>query len=302
MPAPHLQEDRVEEATPKSDDARVVEALRALVRQEIGRPEEETAPAAEPSLKEGVWLLLFCLNAILLVSRLPHEVLSDPAVETAGKLLPALLGSLFVIYLAWFRERLLVLTRHRRFNQSQVALLLVLAFVAMPLFPISPEILPKGAALSIDGKPHKDAHRLWLSFGAHDILLQPARNVALDPRQFRFSVANLLHAVWSGDLDWNLLCKADFKARDTTAKVQVQKLRGEYYDDVFEGTDLDRRDNTTLILSMNETDTRTILLPLGRYEVQWILGTGQTCQARPLDVNGSDTTVTRLEDKPCSGR
>jgi len=270
----------------------------------MGRPPERVPSSAEPSLKEGFWLLLFCLNTVLLISRLPREVLSGPAVETASKLLPALFGSLFVIYLAWFRERLLALTRHERFNRLQVALLLILTFTSVRLFPISPEILPKGTALSIDGTARKDLHRIPLSFGAHDILMQPARDAGVEKRQFRFGLRSLLRAVWNGGPgpDWSLLYPADFTARDPTAKVQVKKLRGEYYDDVFEGTDLERRDNATLVLSMNGNQARTIQLPVGSYELQWTLSTGQTCPAYQWKLVGSDPSVAKLENQPCPGR
>jgi hypothetical protein len=302
MAALHGRKDQPEAAAPGSNDAQVVEVLRALIRREMGRPAEKTPPSVEPSLKEGMWLLLFCLNIVLLISRLPREVLSGPAVETAGKLLPAILGSLFVIYLAWFRERLVALTRHRRFHYSQVGLLFVLAFTSVPLFPVRPEILPRGTALSIDGKAYKNPDRIWLSFGAHDIFLQPARNAGAEPRQFRFSVRSLLRAVWNPapGPDWNLLYPVAFQARDSTAKVEVKKLRGEYYDDVFEGTDLDRRDNAVLVLSMNENRVRTIRLPLGTYLQQWVLSTGETCRACQLAVTGRDQSVAVLEDA-CPG-
>ena len=302
MAAPRGEENRAEKASPKSDDAQVVEALRALVRHELGRPKEEPHHAPEPSLKEGVSLLLFCLNTVLLVSRLPRELLSDPAMEAAGKLLPALFGSLFVIYLAWFRERMLALTRHRRFNQSQAGLLLVLAFTAVPLFPIRPDILPKGTGLSVDGKPHKNPRTLWLSLGAHDVLLQPARDAGAEPRQFRFGVSHLLRALWFGGQapDWSLLYPVGFKARDLAAKVQVRKIRGVYYDDIFEGNDLDRRGDAAFVLFMDQNRMRTVPLPLGNYELQWTLGSGKTCRPYPLEVKGADD-LTSLEDQPCSG-
>lgn len=304
MTTPELRTDEPKQAVPGRDDAQVLEALRALVRREMGRPPEKIPSSAEPSLKEGFWLLLFCLNTVLLISRLPREVLSGPAVETASKLLPALFGSLFVIYLAWFRERLLTLTRHKRFNRLQVALLLVLTLTGVPLFPVSPEILPKGTALSIDGKAHKNTHQILLSCGAHDILLQSARDAGTEKRQFRFGLRSLLQAVWNGGPgpDWSLLYAADFTARDPNAKVQVKKLRGEYYDDVFEGTDLDRRDYAVLVLSMDGKRARTVQLPLGSYELQWTLGTGQICPAYKWEVVSSNPSQAKLEDQPCAGR
>lgn len=303
MATPELRKEEPKQAVPGPDDAQVLEALRALVRREMGRPPEKTPSSAEPSVKEGFWLLLLCLNIVLVVSRLPREVLTGPAVETASKLLPALFGSLFVIYLAWFRDRLLLLTRNTRFNRLQVGLLLVLTFASARLFPVSPEILPKGTALTIDGRA-REPGRIWLSCGTHEILLQPPKDAGAEQRKFRFGVRSLLRAAWNGGPgpDWSLLYPADFTARDTSAKVQVKKLRGEYYDDVFEGTDLDRRGDALLVLSMNGNRERTIQLPLGSYELQWTLSTGQTCTAYPWEVKSGDQSVVRMEDRPCLGR
>src|ERR1035437_8843848 len=103
MAATRERKAEAKEAVFEPDGTQVVEALRSLIRREMGKPTENE----HPSLKEGMWLLLFCVNLVLLVSRLPRELLSDPTVELAGRLVPALLGSLFVIYLDWVREGLL---------------------------------------------------------------------------------------------------------------------------------------------------------------------------------------------------
>jgi hypothetical protein len=302
MAAPEIQEHEAIDAKPTSEETQLVDALRALVRREIGRPPQEAAPSAQPSMWEGIRLLILCANIVLLISLLPRDLLSNPALETAAKLLPALFGSLFVIYLAWFRERLLKLTRNRRFNRFQLLLLLVLAFATVPLFRIHPEVLPKGTSLSIDGKPYKKLESIPLSFRSHEVLLQPGREAAGDPRKFRFGVSSLLRAARNSgpSPDWSLLYPADFTARDTNAKVQVKKLRGEYYDDVFEGTDLDKRDDTVLVLSMNGQRARTILLPLGSYELQWLSGKSKTYPACNWEVveNGSKT-VSLEEDTGC---
>ena len=302
MASPRGPIDRWELEAPRSEDSELVEELKAFVRREMGRSGESPARVKEPSMREGAWLLLFCVNAVLLVSRLPNEIVSDPAVQTASKLLPALLGSHFVIYVSWFREHLLTLTRHRLFNRLQLGLFVILAITALPVVPVSPQVLPKGTALSIDGKTRADKKLAFLYPGAHEVLLQPAKNAGAEPRKFRLTGGQLLRTLWKGNPEWSLLYKADFEARDTAAKVQIRKLRGEFYDDVVQATDLDRLDDSTLVLSMNGTDTRTIRLPLGRYETQWILGSGQACQVRPLDIDGGDTSVTRLEGVPCAGR
>jgi len=285
-----------------TDGTQVVEALRSLIRQETGKP---VPPNEHPSLREGLWLLLLSLNVVLVVLRLPRELLSDPGVELAGKLLPVLLGSLFVIYLAWFRERMLALTRHSRFNQSQVALFFVLAFISLPLFPITPKVMPKGTAFSVDGKLHKVVQRIGLACGnAHDVILYPPKDSEAKQRQFRFPVRSLLGAVWSrgNGPEWSLLYPVDFTARNARSKVQVRKIQGELYDDIFEGSDLDRLDRSAFVLGMNGNRVRTIELPLGSYELQWILESGQSCSAYPLEVTAGEQAEARLEDKPCPGR
>ena len=298
MAAIRERKAEAKEAASEPDGTQVVEALRSLIRREMGKPTENE----HPSLKEGMWLLLFCVNLVLLVSRLPRELLSDPTVELAGRLLPTLLGSLFVIYLAWFRQRLLALSRHKRFNQLQVALLFVLTLIDLPLSRISPNILPKGTAFSIDGKLHKNVQRVWLSCDVHDVTLHPPKNSDAALRQFRFPVRSLLSAAWSGGNgpEWSLLYPVDFTARDARSRVQVRKTHGELYDDVLAGTDLDRLDKSAFILSMNGNRVRTIQLPLGSYELAWILESGR-CPAYNLEVASSGQMQASLEDKPCPG-
>jgi len=75
--------------------------------------------------------------------------------------------------------------------------------------------------------------------------------------------------------DWSLRYPVDFRARDGRSKVQVRKTHGELYDDVFEGTDLDRLGKSAFILSMNGNRVRTIQLPLGSYELEWIVESGR---------------------------
>jgi hypothetical protein len=111
-----------------------------------------------------------------------------------------------------------------------------------------------------------------------------------------------LSAVWSGSKgpDWSLRYPVDFTARDDHSKVQLQKIHGELYDDVFDGTDLDRRDNSAFILAMNGKRVRTIQLPLGSYELQWVLQSGQSCGSHSLEVTSSDPREVK-EDDPCPG-
>src|ERR1035437_2396198 len=297
MAATRERKAEAKEAVFEPDGTQVVEALRSLIRREMGKPTENE----HPSLKEGMWLLLFCVNLVLLVSRRPRELLSDPTVELAGRLLPALLGSLFVIYLAWFRKRLLALSRHKRFNQLQVALLFVLALIDLPLSRISPNIRPKGTALSIDGKLHKNVQRVWLSCDVHDVILNPPKNSEAKERPFRFPVRSLLSAAWSGGNgpEWSLLYPVDFEVRDTLSKVQVRKKDGELYDDVFEGTDLERLDKSVFTLAMNGNDGKTIQLPLGGYGLHWLLGSGKPGPGCTAEVAESARTIASLEDKPC---
>src|SRR5579885_420368 len=297
--------DRAQKAPsdgPAGQSERLAEAVRALIREELGRPAVPPPPAEQPSWREAFWLLVFCGNVILILSRLPRGLFSGPAVELAEKLLPALLGSLFVIYLAWFRERLLLVSRLKRFHGLQLGLLAVLIFLNLPVFPLRPVIRPDSVGVMIDGKPQRKGVRIWVACGGHDITLLPPVSEELAPpeerrtkeRKFRFGPWQVLRAA-SGKAhpDWGLLTAVRFLA-EPDATLRIRKLSGEFYDEVLERTDLVKADRTTVEIAMNGLDSRLVMLPIGHYEAAPVAASGKECKA-PRRVDAVYGETTRVE-------
>lgn len=143
--------------TPTPTNNRLDEIIRQIVREEITNP---SVPAVseplQPTLKDGIWLLVMVTNVALLLALVPDTILTNSKLGLFLKLVPWLGSSLFVLGYAWFRDGILDLTRRRIFKVLLLAALVILTPLAVSklrIFRIHPLIEPSTAKVLIDDKP-----------------------------------------------------------------------------------------------------------------------------------------------------
>ena len=238
-------QDKGQEKTPAAEQpdpskppaAKVEEAIRALVREEMGKAAaEEKTPA--PSGRDAFWLFLCLANIAMLLWWTPEAVLDNPKLEFLFKMIPLVGGYLFALGYLWFRDNLLAAGRSRKFKVSQVLLFAVLLPAGLTqtnVFHLKPLLEPdKAVAVAVIGEDagveDLDPKRIWLPLRAHKFKIRFADKDGADKweeRTFTLTPWQMLKAVWTRPR-WPLLYRVKLRYMTSDVKVVIKNISGDY--------------------------------------------------------------------------
>jgi hypothetical protein len=218
MPPSDLSGGNASKSDLESAANKLVLGVRELVREELQRPATLPAQDELPTWGDAAWLLIFICNVALLFSLVPRL---NSQIEFIFKLAPWLFGGLFVVANAWFRDRLLEISRLRWFRASQAALLfLAIALPHARIIPIKVAVHPANADLTIDKIPEDYDKVIWLSLWNHAVTISKDKNddVAADNREFKLGWWEMIPAVLSKEMapDWALIYPLDIDTSEVT--------------------------------------------------------------------------------------
>jgi hypothetical protein len=262
--------------------SKLVDGLRALIAEEVGRtdgakPPAKTAPK-EIQWRDTLWLLVVIANVVTIATLTPDEWMKKDRWEFFFKLIPWLFGGLFLTNAAWVRDRFLAVSRNTAFRVSQLVLLSATSALQFQIFSITPTVLPPKAVLLVDGAPKR--RRLHLSFANHEVQIVPPETPAsadastpkLQPRKFTLTRWQLLSLSVSGRApEWSLVIPVDLSLDNKGYTVEIRRADsgsgGNFPSDFLESTDLDVVDprlvRDTIPPAM---DSEEIALPIGKYK------------------------------------
>jgi hypothetical protein len=259
---------------PPSPSAALVEAVRALVREELDRPAPPITPVQSPTWRDGFWLLVFVVNVVFFVDLIPEKWSKHPALEMLGRILPWLGGGTFVLGATWFRERLLAFSRSRRFMVTMAAACVPLLLLQVRFVSLRPKIDPPDSPFYVDGAlqtPQQGTFqgqaRIWLRLTGHAFKIQPHDSGGKTAeRAIEWGWTRLLGA-WLGNHQpqWALVYPLTITTDGEGCKVHIAKSNPkEQLDTDFYDERLKKADDS---LEFEPKDnSETIKLPMGTYE------------------------------------
>jgi hypothetical protein len=219
-------------ADAKPPSAALVEAIRGLVREEMGQAASEEATPA-PSRSDAFWLFLCLANVAMLLWWTPEAVLENPKLEFLVKLIPLVGGYLFALGYLWFRNNLLAAGRSGKFKAAQLLLAAVLLPAGLSqtnIFHLKPLLEPDKAVTVSVGGEEVDPKRIWLPLGTHEFKIRFGRKEGADrweERTFKLGPWQMLKALWARPR-WPLLYKITFIYSASDVEVVVRRVEGEY--------------------------------------------------------------------------
>jgi hypothetical protein len=280
---------------------KLVHSVRALVREELQLPSKLPSTEQLPTWGDAVWLLIFICNVALVFSIVP---LLNSQIEFLYKLVPWLFGGLFVVANAWFRDRLLEISRLRMFRASQ-ALFLFFAII-LPharIIPFRVTVQPQNASLSIDKISVDHGRVIWLSPWNHAVTISRDKNdVPADSREFELGWWELIPAALSKDMKpiWGLIYPLDVDTSEATSgkcTILITK-HWPFGRDFLEPQSLRShnmiRVSDKIVEYTSESTTRTFL-PFGKYNMQ--IGM-DGCEPEVVDVENKISNYHRFSACP----
>lgn len=263
----------------RSTTAKLAEAVRELVQEELRQspaPPDQVIVTGAPTWQDAFWLLLVITNLVLLFSWVPKEWLQDPRVEFFAMLVPWLCSGLFFVGYAWFRQRLLAVSRRRAFKLFQLALLGASLITQFPIFSVQAHVEPQNAFLFVNGKK-TDNHRerLRLRLGNYDIKVSRAEG-RRQPNERRFTLRwqELFRSTWSDyEPRWALLYPVRMRSRTKGIQVHIEKLESKFDPDFLDAEQLQsiglqRANDSRVFLTIPpEKNVASTRLPVGSYRM-----------------------------------
>jgi hypothetical protein len=161
----------------------VDEAIRALVRQEVGQTTRPRNP--QPSFLDAIMLGLLTINVALLFSFAPSKTSLDTLENgwlslLSDKVVPWIASSVFVAGYTWWKDQLLRAMRKPGFRVANVLATLVLIATQVPLVPLHVRLSPQNAELWLDGERVDRSSGHW----DDDSLYEYDLRVRLRPHDF----------------------------------------------------------------------------------------------------------------------
>lgn len=272
--------------TKKSPLTQIDEALREIIREELGRTPTST-PEKRPHLGDAAWLVVIVTNLALLLALIPDSVLQSTKLGLIIKVIPWLGSYLFVLGYAWFSDQIIRFTRQPAFKVTQIVMLVVLAgvsFSRLQVFDIHPLIEPQGAEVMVDGglvTVDKDGS-IAVSLKSHDITItdKSDKNQRGEPneREFQLSFRDAFHAWRDSNYKphWPLTYEIWFTAEKPISELEIRKIDGNFDADFWAKPSstaskrpLTRGRDVNVLLFAWEQNTRTVAfdLPFGTYKV-----------------------------------
>lgn len=251
---------------PPPPSAVLIDAIRALIREELKRPGPPGAEEQQPTWHDGFWLLILLVNIVLLVGLVPEQWWKHPALEVPGKLLPWLGGGTFVLGASWFRHRLLAFSGSWAIKIVLVCILLPLLLLHVPFISLQPKINPADLPFYVDGlqsskKDFRGQTAIWLRLASHTFKIHDTTNT--NEREIRWGWRHLLAVWWHGPQPhWALTYPVLIVSDGAGCKVRIKEVNKEEIDsDFFEL----KRISSFLEFEPNNTSEK-IKLPSGTYE------------------------------------
>src|SRR5215469_11446153 len=264
--------DGEKESGPPAASEALVEAIRALVREELQKPLSPTIPKQPPTWQDVVWLLVLVLNVVLFVALIPERWLKDPALAMVGKVLPWLGGGTFVLGTTWFQDRLLALSRSRRFKIVMASVMAPLVLLQVRFIPLRPQIEPADSHFYVDGRLqegyfHGDA-RIWVRLAGHKFEIAPYnKGGSATGRTIEWGWPKVVKAsMWSHQPKSGLIYPVTITSDGKGCKVHIRTLNAkEQFDtDFFDERLKPTQDSLEFEPKFNSDEVK---LPFGTYEV-----------------------------------
>lgn len=268
-------------------------ALRTIIRDELQRPAPAPKKMETPSKTDVLWLGVFLADCALISFWFP-EGLKGP-LEFVQKLLPWLLGGMFVVANDWFREQSLSISRRPMVRVVQLSFLIVGILAGVHVIPVTAAVNPEGTTLSIDTpSPVAYGQTIWVALRDHEIQLTPGTaDPKVAPRKLKVHWWRILRAMVDAEEnpDWRLIYPV---AVDTpeARKVTIARKSGKFDEDFLEPANLQasklKKINNSSVeyQSSGSVQSDKVNLPWGEYSI-WMAG----CRPETLEV----VSIAKLE-------
>lgn len=256
-------------SSPATPSDALIDAIRALVQEELGRSAPSQAAERRPTWQDGFWLLVLISNIVLLFGLIPDQWWKDPVLEIPSKILPWLGGGTFVLGATWFRDRLLAFSRSRTIKTAMACALVPLLLLHVPFVSLQPKIDPPDLQFYVDGTQRKGSFqgqaRIWLRLANHTFKIQPHDKSSTNERVIDWSWKRLLGAWWEDQQpQWALTYPVTIVTDGMGCKVQISKANSEEQLDTDFYDSRVKRVANSLEFEPNST-SEIIKLPGGTY-------------------------------------
>ena len=292
------------------------QAIREVVREELGRPIQHERVEPKPTLSDAVWWLLCVIDIGLLLWWIPETFFENRKVDFYIKAAAWVGSYLFLLSYAWFKDQILAFSRRRIFKSLIIGALVILfpVYVSLlPIFSLNPRVEPKTAELIVDGKTEAKVRPddLRLSFGVHKITVVDASDVEGSPnsRPFQVGYSDFFRAwFWKdGRPYWPLLYAVAVQAHEPGVTIIIRKKDGDFDRDFANKKPTPSTEfgapvkfiepGKALSFLAIENVIDSISLPYGTYE---FTGLKEGCgQSQPQSISSNDAAAQFVVEGLC---